>query len=325
MSTRHLVDPELASLLGLLPDYHGISAETLPALRAQIEDLATQQIESTDLTHIEMSEHIAVSDNGPPVRIVVYRPLPARDYSPMLLHVHGGGMVMGRPEMRHANLVSVARNQECVVASVHYRLAPEAPFPAAVEDCHAALKWLHANAASLGVDPSRITIAGESAGGGIAAGTALLARDRGGPNLVGQMLTYPMLDDRTTLAANPHAGEFVWGESSNWFSWHALLGDKFGKETVSPYAAPARAPDLAGLPPAFLAIGALDLFLEENLEFARRLVRAGVPTELHVYPGAFHAFDAAPDAAVTRDFKRDWFAALAKIFSKLPLQTSVER
>jgi len=323
MSSRHLVDPELAPLLDLLPDYHGISAETLPALRAQIEELARQQIDITDMSGVEMSEHIATPDSGPPVRIVVYRPSPSQANSPALLHVHGGGMVMGRPEMRHANLVAVARNQGCIVASVDYRLAPESPFPAAVKDCYAALKWLSADAGKLGVDPSRIAIAGESAGGGVAAGTALLARDRGGPHLVGQMLTYPMLDDRT-MAAQPRAGEFVWGAASNRFSWRALLADKFGAENVSPYAAPARARDLTGLAPTFLAIGTLDLFLDENVDFARRLTRAGVPMELHVYPGAFHAFDAAPDAAVTHAFKRAWFAALAKLFSKPSSETSGE-
>lgn len=322
MSSRHLVDPELAPLLELLPDYHGISIATLPALRVQIEELSKQQIELTDMSGVEMSEHIAAPDNGPPVRIVVYRPSPSHGRLPALLHVHGGGMVMGRPEMRHANLVTIARTQGCIVASVHYRLAPETPFPGAVEDCYAVLKWLSADAGKLGVDPSRIAIAGESAGGGIAAGTALLARDRGGPRLVGQMLTYPMLDDRTTTA-KPHAGEFVWGEASNRFAWRALLADKFGTEDVSPYAAPARAKDLTGLPPIFLAIGSLDLFLDEDIDYARRLAHAGVHTELHVYPGAFHAFDAAPEASITRAFKRDWFAALGRVFSKS--ETSGER
>ena len=318
MSSRHLVDSDLLPLLDLLPDYHGICAETLPALRAQIEELARLQVESTDMSSVAMSEHVVAPENHPPVRVVIYRPFEAHDAAPALLHVHGGGMVMGRPEMRHASLVAMTRTLGCIVASVHYRLAPDVPFPGAVEDCYAALNWLHENAGTLGADPSRIAIAGESAGGGIAAGVAVMARDRGGPRLIGQMLSYPMLDDRTTTEAKPHAGQFVWGESSNRFSWRALLGDEVGKESVSPYAAPARASDLANLPPAYLAIGALDLFLDENLEFARRLIRAGVPTELHVYPGAFHAFDAAPDAAVARAFKRDWFAALGKIFSAAP-------
>src|SRR5262249_10178152 len=161
-----------------------------------------------------------------------------------------------------------------------YRLAPETAFPGAVEDCYAALRWLHAQAAALGVDESRIAIGGESAGGGVTAGLALLARDRGEVPRGFPLPLYPMLDRRTgtTAEPSPMVGEFGWNRGSNHFGWAALLGGDPGGAGTSPYAAAARAAELAGLPPAYIAVGTLDLFLEENIEYARRLMRAGVPT-----------------------------------------------
>jgi triacylglycerol lipase len=182
-----------------------------------------------------------------------------------------------------------------------------------VEDCYAALQWLHANAGELGVDPARIAIRGESAGGGLAAALALLARDRGGPAIAHQNLIYPMLDDRTCITRLPaHLGAFVWTPQANAFGWRSLLGQEPGAADISPYAAPARAEDLAGLPPAFIAVGALDLFLIEDMDYARRLIEAKVATELHVYPSAYHGFDVLPDAAPVRQMKKDAVGALRK-------------
>jgi acetyl esterase/lipase len=223
---------------------------------------------------------------------------------------------MGRPEMRHASLVDIARDLGCLIASVDYRLAPETPYPGALEDGHAALLWLHGESAELGVDPARIAIGGESAGGGVAAAVALAARDRGQVPLIAQMLTYPMLDDRTaTRPAPPFAGDFVWSVEANHFGWSSLLGAAPGLDSAPPHAAPARCEDLAGLPPTFIGVGALDLFLDEDLDYARRLARAGVPVETHVYPGAFHAFDAVQGAAVSQAFRADWRRALRRAFS----------
>ena len=316
-SSRHLVDPELLPLLELMPPYQSIGQENLAALREQVDELADLQLAAADMSGVAIAVERIARKDGPPVRVVLYRPSESSRRIPALLHVHGGGMVMGRPEMRHANLVVMARTLRCLVASVDYRLAPEAPYPAALEDCTTALGWLHREAAQLDIDPDRIAICGESAGGGIAAGVTLYARDHGGPPLDAQMLTYPMLDDRTGFGndAHPYAGEFVWGTAGNRFCWRALLGERAGSGDVPYYAAPARALEMAGLPPTFIAVGSLDLFFEENVEFARRLTAAGVPTELHIYPGAFHAFDGATDATVTQNFKRDWFAALKKIFT----------
>ena len=206
----------------------------------------------------------------------------------------------------------------CVWVSVDYRLAPETPHPGPIDDCYAALSWLHHNAAELGVESSRIGVSGESAGAGLAASLALLARDRGEFPLAFQHLIYPMIDDRTSFRPDPHpyAGEFVWTNESNRYGWNALLSGAAGGSDVSAYAAAARAQDLKRLPPTFVAVGALDLFLEENLEYVRRLTRAGVPVELHVYPGAFHGFQRAEEAAVAVAAERDSRNALWRLLSK---------
>jgi len=210
----------------------------------------------------------------------------------------------------------MAAEAQCIVVAVDYRLAPETPHPGPVEDCYVALKWLHDKADELGIDRQRIVLAGESAGGGLAAALALLARDRSEVSVAHQHLTYPMLDDRTSRAnCNPHAGDFVWTPEANVFGWSSLLGEPAGSDGVSPYAAPARAADLVGLPSTFIAVGALDLFAEENLEFAKRLMRAGVPTELHLYPGAYHGFELASEATVTRNANQVSLAALRKALS----------
>ncbi len=248
--------------------------------------------------------------------VLVYIPPTRSDGSlnGALLHIHGGGYVLGLAESNDPDNRLLARELGCVVVSVNYRLAPETAHPGPVEDCYAALVWLATHADELGVDPARIGVKGESAGGGLAAGLALLARDRGGPALAFQHLVYPMIDDRTAVTDDPHpyAGEYVWTPASNRFGWASLLGVEPGGPDVSPYAAAARATDLTGLPPAFLAMGALDLFLDEDLDYARRLTRAGVPVELHVYAGAFHGFYSAPQASVTQQANRDGLEALRR-------------
>jgi len=185
--------------------------------------------------------------------------------------------------------------------AVDYRLAPEHPHPTPVDDCFAGLRWLHDNCGMLGIDPGRIAVMGESAGGGLAAAVALLARDRG-LALAQQLLVYPMLDDRNTVpdpALEPFAA--AWSYENNALGWEALLGEAPGGPEVSPYAAPARATDLADVAPAYVEVGALDIFRDEDIEYARRLARAAVPVELHVHPGAPHAFEMmAPESGVAR-------------------------
>ncbi len=315
MTSRPLVDPELATLLRFMPPFAEIGPDTLQKLRAAIGAAAQIQLKCTEMSGVLMREVEAVGAKGP-VRAVIYTPEAPATPLPALLHFHGGGMVMGGPEMQHEALVRTARELSCLVCSVDYRLAPEHPFPAAIDDAFTALTWLRDEAKTLGVDCTRIAVAGESAGGGIAASLAIRARDEGGPELRAQLLTYPMLDDRTVDSPpSGSIGEFVWNARSNRFGWTSYLGKGAGGPDTPAYAAAARAPTLDGLPPAFIGVGALDLFLEENLAYAARLARAGVPVEAHVYPGAFHGFDAAPDAAVSGAFRADWQRALRHAFS----------
>jgi acetyl esterase/lipase len=189
------------------------------------------------------------------------------------------------------------------VVSVEYRLAPDHPHPAPVEDCYAGLRWTAEHAGELGLDPARIIVAGASAGGGLAAALALLARDRGGPALAGQLLMCPMLDDRNdTPSCHQMTGVGVWDRTSNHTSWSALLGEARGGPEVSPYAAPARASDLSGLPPAFIDVGSAETFRDEDVAYAGRIWQAGGRAELHVWPGGFHGFDMlAPRAKLSRD------------------------
>ncbi len=316
MRSRHLVDPELLPFLDSFPPIV-FSVETLPEFRRQITERAVKAMlaaGASSSADIDVSErHLPGPAGAPKVRVLVYRPQSAVTPLPALIHIHGGGYVVGTPDASDASNRAMARDAACVVVSVDYRLAPETPFPGPVEDCYAVLKWVHTNALELGVDPARIAIGGESAGGGLAASLALLARDRGEVPVIFQMLIYPMLDDRPG-EPHPYAGEDIWTVETNRFGWNALLGPAAGGDSISPYAAAARAADLSGLPPAFLAVGALDLLIEQDIDYARRLIRAGVPTELHVYPGAYHGFNAVPDARVAKAFKRDCVGALKSAF-----------
>ena len=216
------------------------------------------------------------------------------------LYVHGGGMILGSVDVFDEILRRYVSASGVPLLAVNYRLPPEHPYPAPVEDCYAALQWLAERAPELGVNPARIAIMGDSAGGGLAAATALMARDRGGPPLAAQILVYPMLDDRNTKP-DPEMAPFVtWSWDDNRMGWGALLGERAGTDGVSPHAAPARAMDLSRLPPTYLEVGQLDIFRDEGVAYAQRL-QAHVPIELHVHPGVPHGFElCAPDADVSR-------------------------
>lgn len=304
MTTRHMIDPELLVGLELFPA-KSFSAESLPMIRQQMLDMS-ETVPPHDASLAKLVVHRVGA-----IEVRVFTPHGGEEDTlhPALLHLHGGGYVIGAARNQDAAHASLAAELGCVIASVDYRLAPETPHPGPLEDAYAGLKWLFDEARSLGVDRTRIAVGGESAGGGLAAALALLARDRDEVPIVFQHLIYPMLDDRTGTVCEPHpfAGEFVWTPEYNRFGWTSLLGHEPGLPTTSPYAAPARAADLSRLPPAFISVGALDLFLDEDIEYARRLIRAGVPTELHVFPGAFHGFDMVPTArtsAVARNRSR---------------------
>ena len=266
--------------------------------------------------------HIPGSAGAPDLRLVIFDPAPGTKGRPVLLHMHGGGYVMGMAAQFGPVLQTIAQNCGCVVVSVDYRLAPETHFPGSLEDNYAALRWLYKNSDELGVDRKRIAIGGESAGGSHAALLAIAARDRHEIPILFQLLIYPALDDRTgsTRQPPPSIGQFVWNAGSNRFAWTAFLGVPAGSAVVPAGAVPARVENLAGLPPAFIGVGALDLFVDEDVEYARRLIDAGVPTELLVVPGAFHGFDVfVPDAAVSKRFTETWMAALRRAFAKGPI------
>lgn len=240
---------------------------------------------------IEVSERIAPGSGGAPdARVLLYEPPGRARPSGALLWIHGGGLVMGRPEQANTWCSSVAAELGILVVSIDYRLAPEHPFPAGLTDCVTALRWLHDQAADLGVDPERIAVGGDSAGGGLAAALCQRTRDEGGPPICFQLLNYPMLDDRT--GDDPGGrGEFVWTPASNRFGWSAYLGPAASAAEPPRHAAPARTADLADLPPAWIGVGDLDLFWAEDVDYAERLLAAGVACELHVEPGMFHGAD----------------------------------
>ena len=254
------------------------------------------------------------ADDGSLLRVRIYRGTPSVLPTPALYWIHGGGMVMGDIELSDAYCAGIANRLGVLVVSVDYRVAPEHPFPAPLEDCYAGLHWLAQAADALGVNPARIAIGGSSAGAGLAAGLALLARDRGDVPVCYQHLIYPMLDDRNeTGSSHAITDPRVWNRTSNLAGWHAYLAGNAGSDGVSSYAAPARALDLVGLPPAYIAVGTLDLFMDEDIEYARRLAAAGVGVELHVYPGVFHASPTyIPNAAVSRRWNIDQLAALGR-------------
>jgi len=305
-----LVDPEFLPALKQFPAVD-LSAEIVRKFRQSpsmppLPGPAPQPVE----------RHIPGPPGAPEVRLWVADPAPAEKSKPVLLHMHGGGFMMPDPWLL-PQLQGIATDCHCVVVSVDYRLAPETRYPGSLEDNYAALKWVHAHAAELGIDRSRIAVGGESAGGGHAASLAIHARDRNEVPIVFQLLIYPGLDDRTgsTRPAPPAVGHFMWNASANRLAWSSLLGVPAGSSKVPVAAVPARVASVAGLPPAWIGVGSIDLFVEEDMEYARRLVHAGVATELLVVRGAFHGFDLlVPDAEVSQQFSASWKSALRKAF-----------
>lgn len=313
MPSKHLVDPEFLPFVEQMPPAR-FENGGLEKVRAMHDEMSAANVPQLRADVERSEQYIPGPEGAPDVRVIIFKPKAVGDQRPAILHIHGGGYVIGKPEMGDFNNMNYAGDFGAIVVSVDYRLAPENPHPAPVEDCYAALSWLHTNAVELGVNRENIAISGESAGGGLAAALALLARDRKEVPIAFQHLIFPMLDDRTTIVTDPspYIGQFVWTPQTNQFGWSALLGKQPGGPDISPYAAAARAEDLAGLPPTYIICGALDLFLEENIDYATRLIRAGVPTEMHVYPGAPHGFMMVPHAAVSKTFHRDSMAALKR-------------
>lgn len=320
MNTLPLVLPELRPALDIFPSVN-LSSETLPALRSALEDRAAQAFQTAEDFRVTLEQrHIpAGGDDERTLRLLTIRPThTAPSPRPVLLHLHGGGHCAGRPEQNTGDLCRFAQELNCLVISPDYRLTPETPFPGGIEDAYTTLCWIHDNAETLNIRRDQIGVTGESAGGNLAAALCLLARDRHGPAILFQNLIYPMLDDRTVNDApnpSPTAGEFVWTRASNTYAWDILLTpSRPGDENISPYAAPARATNLSGLPPTIMTVGALDLFLEEDLLYAQRLIRSGVSVELDVVPGAYHAFDVT-DAPIAKQTLERRITSMRRFFS----------
>ncbi|MGW4947244.1 alpha/beta hydrolase [Actinoplanes sp. NPDC004185] len=302
-------DPELAPVLDALTSIRPPDAyrpDTIVEMRRPVPGVPTptDDVLSRHGAYLVRARTVPGPDGDPDVALLVCLPRHARTPVPAIYFIHGGGMIAGDNRFGLPEMLDLAEPLGTAVVSVEYRLAPETPHPGPVEDSYAGLRWLSEHADELGVDPGRIVVAGMSAGGGLAAGVALMARDRGGPTIAGQLLLSPMLDDRNdSPSARQMRGIGIWDTRSNETGWNALLGEAVrGGPEVSPYAAPARAEDLSGLPPTFIDVGSAETFRDEDVAFASRLWQAGGRSELHVWPGGFHGFDVvAPSDAISRD------------------------
>jgi acetyl esterase/lipase len=308
-------DPELAPWVPMLADLpfadYAVAREGEKSLTANLPVYEP-------VKPVEVRDALVPGPEGAPqVPVRIYTPAEAAapEGLPGLVYIHGGGFVLGDLDFCHSDLLRIADQVGAVVVSVDYRLAPEHAFPAGLEDCYAALEWTAAHAAELGIDPARLGVGGDSAGGGLAAAVALLARDRQGPALRFQYLGIPELDDRLeTPSMQAFTDTPLWNRPNAETSWDYYLGAPGlrGGADVSPYAAPARAEDLAGLPPAFVNVCEFDPLRDEGIAYAQRLVQAGVPTELHLYPGTFHGSAMIGAAAVTQKMVADVLDALRR-------------
>lgn len=308
MGPQPYFDPEIKAAFDKAPTLGTVDARTIEKVRAN-RLLLNERVPLSD--EVERANMTVPGPDGESpnsestVRLRVHRRAGHEGLVPGLFWIHGGGFVLGAPEQDDLRFDRWCQRFDLVGVATQYRLAPEHPYPAGLEDCYAGLKWLKENGAEIGVDTTRVGIGGPSGGGGLAAALALLVRDRGEFEIDYQLLIYPMIDDtRTNVTAGWDVP--VWNTASNHFGWSAYLGDLFETDDIPPYAAAARAEDLSGLPPTYIMVGSLDAFADEDIDYAKRLNHAGVPVELHVYPGAPHGFEGfAPKAAISRQSRRD--------------------
>lgn len=313
-----ITDPQLVAGLATFEQMvsGGITLDDIPATRTQLSSLIAEMgAQAPEIPGIVSNDHYAPGPDGAPeVMVRIYQPESRPDTLPALLWIHGGGYVLGDVEGDDLKAKGLTLALNAVVASVEYRLAPEHPFPAPLEDCYAALKWLANSADQFGINPARIAIGGASAGGGLAAGLGLLTRDRAEIDLCYQLLIYPMIDDTNVEQAGPDLPDApLWTRANNLVGWRSYLGQEPGSEGVSPYAAAYRAEDVSGLPPTYIGVGTPDLFRDEDIAYAQRLMQAGVPTELHVYADGFHGFDAfAAESDAAQRFSGEQTKLLAR-------------
>lgn len=317
------IDPDLAPGLTVLADIMGDGPDLIEDLNGTRAASAARDAQLTagmqvpDTIVQELVQ--ASSSEGHIIDLRVMRPSAPHGKAPLFFWIHGGGYVMGTAAQGDMFTLNAAQGLGCFAASVEYRLAPETAYPGPLEDCYQGLKHLYDNAEELGIDRQKIIIGGVSAGGGLAAGLALLIRDRGEMDICAQVLIYPMIDDTNVTPASDNVPDtLVWSRSFNAFGWQSYLGDLYGQKDVPIYAAPARADDLSGLPPTYMPVGDLDLFLDENILYARKLTQAGVPTHFHIVPGAFHGFNGfVADAPVSQAINMETFAFIGKILAEL--------
>ncbi|WP_229075846.1 alpha/beta hydrolase [Actinoplanes sp. DH11] len=320
MSTPPPFDPELAAALAVIGEQlpPALTPEMVAELRlgGSMAPVSDDDLRRDGRFTVE-ERSVPGLDGDPDVSLLICRPVHATGTLGCVYHTHGGGMILGDSRAGVAEMLDWAERFGLVVVSVEYRLAPETPHPGPVNDCWAGLVWTAEHADELGFDPGRLIVAGASAGGGLAAALALMARDRNGPALLGQMLIYPMIDDRNdTPSAVQMAGRGVWDRTSNATGWGALLGAAVGGPDVSPYAAPARATDLSNLPPAFIDVASAETFRDEDVAYASRIWQAGGVAELHVWPGGFHGFDGmVPSAAISQEARAARVRWLSRLFA----------
>ncbi len=318
-STKHLID-DITSILEHLPDLMSkpITADNYQEKRVAYSVIAAEMAkEHPPIEGIETRELTAKNaQDGFEVPLFLHFPTDATAPLPCLLWIHGGGYIIGSAESDGYMAKQIALTLNCAVAVVDYRLAPEYSYPAPLQDCYAALNLIMSDAESLMIDKNKVAILGVSAGGGLAAGLSLLNRDEAGHNLCGQVLVYPMLDDTNVAPpSNPDDDFFIWQRASNLFGWQSYLGGLFGQPDLQIYAAAARAADLSGLPKSLVLVGDLDLFAGEDILYAGNLIKAGVPTDLHVYSGVCHGFDGiAPTSAPAQRCKQEIEIFLTDIF-----------
>lgn len=295
-------DPELAAALelsdGMIPPT--ITPEMIPLMRQMPADPTLDALVA-DVGAVHEEQTIPGYE-GAEIVVSIYRRPDQQTPGPGIYHIHGGGMIIGDRFTGVQGFLPYIESHGAVVVSVEYRLAPEFPDPVPVEDSYAGLEWTAKNAQQLGIDPTRIVVAGASAGGGLSAGVTLMARDRKGPELLASLLIYPMLDDRNeTISSHQIQGTGVWDRTSNFTGWNALLGERRGTDEVSIYASPSRAEDLSGLPPTFIDVGSAEVFRDEDIAYASKIWACGGVAELHVWPGGFHGFDGlAPHAEISK-------------------------
>ena len=314
-------DPQIQPVVDFMATQPPMSRESIAASRGVTASPFPSAEELVKGLPITITERVIPGPEGAPdLEITVLSPsdLRAEERLPALYNIHGGGMVVGHRSWESGRLVDLMTRHRVVCVNVEYRLAPEDPFPAGAEDVYAGFVWTHANAAELGVDASKIVVMGGSAGGGFSAAIALMARDRQGPIMAGQLLLCPMIDNTgTTVSAQQYRGLGTWTREANDLSWACVLGEELAFSEGAPaYAAPSRADDLSGLPPAFIEVGAAETFRDEDVEYASRIWAVGGQAELHVWDGGCHGFDMyAPDAIITQaalDSRDSW---LRRIFA----------